>query len=95
LSELLDLARRHDAAMTDIAEQAVDVFVRFVRDPLRASARADDSAAERIVESFNTMLPATAALIAHHFRRRLLQIARARMEREGVEGVEATPGASS
>jgi DNA-binding transcriptional MerR regulator len=95
LSELLDLARRHDAAMTDIAEQAVDVFVRFVRDPLRASARADDSAAERIVDSFNTMLPATAALVAHHFRRRLLQIARARMEREGVEGLEATPGASS
>jgi len=94
LSELLDLARRHDTAMTAIAEQAVDVFVRFVRDPLRASADADDSAAERIVESFNAMLPATAALVAHHFRRRLLQIARARMEREGVEGVEAAPRAS-
>jgi len=93
LSELLDLARRHDTAMTAIAEQAVDVFVRFVRDPLRASAD-DDSAAERIVESFNAMLPATAALVAHHFRRRLLQIARARMEREGVEGLEA-PRASS
>ncbi|MCA1672999.1 MAG: MerR family transcriptional regulator [Actinobacteria bacterium] len=94
LSELLDLARRHDAAMTTIAEQAVDVFVRFVRDPLRASAPADDSAAERIVESFNAMLPATAALVAHHFRRRLLQIARARMEREGVEGLDSAPHAT-
>lgn len=94
LSELLDLARRHDDAMTAIAEQAVEVFVRFVRDPLRASAPADDSAAERIVESFNAMLPATAALVAHHFRRRLLQIARARMEREGVEGLQAPPAPS-
>ncbi|MDQ3662912.1 MAG: MerR family transcriptional regulator [Actinomycetota bacterium] len=95
LSELLDLARRHDAAMTAIAEQAVDVFVRFVRDPLRASADADNSAAERIVESFNAMLPATATLVAHHFRRRLLQIARDRMEREGVEGLQAASGPTS
>jgi DNA-binding transcriptional MerR regulator len=90
LSELLDLGRRHDAAMTAIAEQAVEVFVRFVRDPLRASAGSGDSAAaERIVASFNAMLPATATLVAHHFRRRLLQIARARMEQEGMEGFGA------
>jgi DNA-binding transcriptional MerR regulator len=95
LSELLDLARRHDAAMTTIAEQAVDVFVRFVRDPLRASAPADDSAPERIVESFNAMLPATAALVTHHFRRRLLQIARTRMDREGVKGLDSAPKSSS
>jgi methylglyoxal synthase len=76
--------------MTAIAEQAVDVFVRFVRDPLRASGDSGDAAAtERIVASFNAMLPATATLVAHHFRRRLLQIARARMEQEGMEGLVA------
>jgi DNA-binding transcriptional MerR regulator len=86
LSELLDLARRHDAAMKSIAEQAVDVFVRFVRDPVRASGSSDEEAARRIVESFHRMLPATTSLVAHHVRRRLLAVARARMEREGVDG---------
>jgi DNA-binding transcriptional MerR regulator len=90
LSELLDLARRHDAAMKSIAEQAVDVFVRFVRDPVRASGSSDEAAARRIVESFHRMLPATTSLVAHHFRRQLLAVARARMEREGLG--ERLPG---
>jgi DNA-binding transcriptional MerR regulator len=90
LSELLDLARRHDTAMRSIAEQAVDVFVRFVRDPVRASESSDQDAARRIVESFHRMLPATTSLVANHFRRQLLAVARARMEREGLG--ERLPG---
>lgn len=35
LSELLDLARTHDAAMRKVAAQAVEMFVTFVRDPIR------------------------------------------------------------
>jgi DNA-binding transcriptional MerR regulator len=92
LGELLDLARRHDAAMTEIAEQAVDVFVRFVRDPIRASGSSDGEAARQIVESFHKMLPATTSLVAHHFRRQLLTVARVRMEREGLG--EQPPGSS-
>jgi DNA-binding transcriptional MerR regulator len=84
LSELLALARRHDAAMRAIAEQAVDVFVRFVRDPIRASESSDEEGARRIVDSFHKMLPATTSLVAYHFRRQLLAVARARMEREGL-----------
>jgi hypothetical protein len=41
------------------------------------------------------MLPATAALVTHHFRRRLLQIARTRMDREGVKGLDSAPKSSS
>lgn len=80
LSELLDLARRHDAAMRATAEHAVDLFARFVRDPIRASAPSDADAAERAVEALHTMLPATSTLVAGHFRRLLLEAARARLE---------------
>lgn len=85
LSELLALARDHDRAMRNIARQAVDMFVSFVRDPIRAAAADEDEAAERLVSAFRTMLPATTEMVGHHFRRVLLAEARARIEAEGVE----------
>jgi DNA-binding transcriptional MerR regulator len=84
LSELLDLARRHGEAMNHVAEQAVELFVRFVRDPIIASAESEDEAGARLVEAFQRMLPATTSLVAHHFRRVLLNAAQKRMQREGL-----------
>jgi DNA-binding transcriptional MerR regulator len=82
LAELLDLARRHDQAMRGVADEAVDLFVRFVRDPIRGSVDDPDEAATRMLDAFGRMLPATSALVAHHFRRRLLESARERVRRE-------------
>ena len=79
ISELLALAREHDAAIAGIADQAVDLFARFVRDPLRASLP-EDEAATQMVEALQTMLPAATDIIAHTFRRRLLEAARERIE---------------
>ena len=79
LSELLALARKQDAAMRTVAEEAVDLFARYVRDPIRGDLGDDDEAAERMVRTMKAMLPATSALVAHHFRRRLLAAARARI----------------
>lgn len=86
LSELLELARRHDAAVRATAEHAVDLFARFVRDPVRAAAASEAEAAERMVAALHRMLPATATLVTHHFRGRLLDAARARLEADGGEG---------
>jgi DNA-binding transcriptional MerR regulator len=80
LSELLVLAREHDQAMREVAERAVDVFIRFVRDPIRAQAGSDDEAAERLVEAFSTMLPATSKLVARHFEQVLLAVAQERIQ---------------
>jgi DNA-binding transcriptional MerR regulator len=82
LGDLLDLARRHDVAMRGIAEQAVDLFARFVRDPIHGSARSDLEASERLVAAFRDMLPAVSTIVAHHFRRLLVAAARARLERD-------------
>ena len=80
LSELLALARRHDEAMRGIADEAVEMFVRFVRDPVVDAAGSDEAAAERLVTAFRQMLPATTSLVAHHFRRVLVAAAQARIE---------------
>jgi DNA-binding transcriptional MerR regulator len=89
LSELLALARKHDAAMRTIAEEAVEMFVRFVRDPIRADAVTGDEAATRLIDAFRNMLPATTQLVARHFERVLLDAARARTVSEGLSLEEA------
>jgi hypothetical protein len=72
LGELLELGRRTDDAIRDLAVHAVDAFLRFVRDPVRGGAGSDDEATQRLVTAYERMLPATERLVAHHLRRRLL-----------------------
>lgn len=83
LPEVLDLARRHHAAMRDVAERAVELFDTHVRHPLRDSGLPDDEAAARLVEAFTTLLPATTELVTHHFQRTLLNVAQEHIERVG------------
>lgn len=85
ISELLALAREHDAAIGGIAEQAVDLFARFVRDPIRARQPDEDLAAQEMVTALQTMLPAATDIIAHTFRRRLLEAARERIEADQAD----------
>lgn len=82
LGELLDLARRTDGAIREIATHAVDAFLRFVRDPVRGTAVSDDEATRRLVTAYQEMLPATERLVAHHLRRRLLTEAATRVAQE-------------
>jgi DNA-binding transcriptional MerR regulator len=82
LGELLDLARRTDVAIREIASHAVEAFLRFVRDPVRGTADSDDEAARRLVTAYEEMLPATERLVAHHLRRRLLTEAATRVAQE-------------
>jgi len=83
LPELLALAREHNAATRAIAEQAVEMFDAHVRQPLRASGLPDDEKAAELVAAFRALLPTITALVAHHFRRTLLAVAQAHLERVG------------
>lgn len=85
LSELLALAREHDQSARRTAERAVDMFDEYVRGPIRDSSASDEEAALKLVEAFRKMLPATVALVAHHFRRVLLATAQERIEKVGAE----------
>jgi DNA-binding transcriptional MerR regulator len=79
LSELLALAGPTDAAVRDIAERAVEAFLRFVRDPVLVTSDDEQVAAERLVTAYERMLPATEQLVAHHLRRRLILAALERL----------------
>ena len=85
LAELLALARDYDQTARRTAERAVELFDRYVREPIRASASSDEEAAERLVSAFRRLLPATTALVGHHFERVLLTAARGRIAHLGTD----------
>lgn len=86
LPELLELARRHTVAMRATAERAVELFDRYVRQRFRSEGFSDEEAAERLVEAFEHILPATLTIVTHHFRRTLLAVAQEHIERVGSVG---------
>ncbi len=81
LGEVLELARAHEQAARLVAEQAVTLFDRHVRQARRGGDGA--RAAAETVEAFHALLPATVALVAHHFRRILLAVAQEHIEAVG------------
>jgi DNA-binding transcriptional MerR regulator len=79
LGEVLDLAREYQQAARAVAQRAVTLFDRHVRQALRD----DGDAADELVEAFRALLPATVTLVAHHFRRTLLAVAQEHIEAAG------------
>lgn len=80
LDELFSLARDHTAQMRDVARNAVELFLRYVRDPIRSGTASEEEATARLLEAFQTMLPATTVLVGHHFGRLLVNAAHERLE---------------
>ncbi|HUS62804.1 MAG TPA: MerR family transcriptional regulator [Acidimicrobiales bacterium] len=90
LAELLALARVHHDAMRAVAERAVGLFDTYIRSPLRDRGVDDATAAARLVDSFQRLLPATTNIVSHHFERVLLAAALDHIEHVGADAeVEA------
>ncbi len=83
LPEVFDLARRFHALSREVATQAVELFDVYVRKPLQAEKLDEAAKAERMVETFRTLMPAVSDLVAFHFRRILLQVAQEHLEAVG------------
>ena len=92
LSELLALAREYDEGVRAVADRAVDLFARHVRDPARAQTD-DAEAATAQIEAVRAMLPAVGRLVSHHVRTRFLQSALERLgEHQLGDGQERAAG---
>jgi DNA-binding transcriptional MerR regulator len=83
LPEVFDLARRFHALSREVAAQAVELFDVYVRKPLQAQDLDEAARAERMVETFKTLMPAVGDLVSFHFRRILLQVAQEHLEAVG------------
>lgn len=95
LPELLTLARRYHEAVHGVAEEAVALFDEHVREPLRDADLSDDEEAERLVDAFRVLLPSVTALVEHHFRRVLLQVAQEHLAAVGEPAELAAADAES
>lgn len=95
LSDVLELARQYHDATRVVAERAVVLFDRSVRQSLRSSGMPEAEAAERLVKAFRQLLPATVSLVAHQFGRTLLAVAQEHIEEVGnqaeLAAVRAVP----
>lgn len=83
LPELIELGRRQHEDTRAIAERAVEMFDEHVRRPLRAQGLPDDEHAALLVDAFRALLPTVTTIVAHHFRRVLLQVAQEHLEAVG------------
>lgn len=86
LGELLDLARRFDDALRGVTDHAVELFLEFVRDPIKGTTGDDAQAAERLVAAFDAMLPATGRLVGHYVQRLLVDAAQERVSGPSTGG---------
>lgn len=80
MTDLLALAREHNAMTRVIAERAVELFDDSVRQPLRHSDKSDAVKAAELVDAFRVLLPTVSDLVAHHFRRVLLDVSQERLD---------------
>jgi DNA-binding transcriptional MerR regulator len=83
MPELLELSRAHHAMTRDVAARAVALFDTYVRQPLRGADLPERERAERMVDAFRVLLPTVTDMVAHHFRRILLQVAQEHLEAVG------------
>lgn len=92
LDGLLALATDYDEATRGVAERAVEMFARHLRDPVQVAANSEEEAAERLVGVFRELLPVVTALVAQHFRRALLDVAQDQLEQVGDDDDLQPPG---
>ena len=85
MEEFMRVARLQISAANEVAEGAVALFLRYIRDPLRARGLPDDEESERLVTGFRQMLEATTLLVAYNFQRTVLGALQAELDHSGSD----------
>ncbi len=84
LEEFMEVARTQIEAATTVAEGAVELFLRYVRQPLLDSDLSPEQEAERLITAFRMMVQAANGLIAYNVERMMLNLVEEELERLGT-----------
>jgi DNA-binding transcriptional MerR regulator len=85
MEEFMRVARVQISAANEVAEGAVDLFLRYLRDPLRARGLPADEEGEQMVSGFRLMLEATTLLVAYNYQRTVLGALQAELDSSGSD----------
>lgn len=83
MEEFMRVARVQLEAIDEVADGALELFLRYVREPLLEAALPEEEEAERLVSSFRLMLHATSTLIAYNFQRMVLNAVQDAIDERG------------
>ena len=83
MEEFMRVARVQLEAADAVAEGAVELFLRYVREPLREMHIEDVEEAERLAAGFRLMLEATTMLMTYNFHRMVLNAVQTEIDANG------------
>jgi DNA-binding transcriptional MerR regulator len=89
MEEFMRVARLQLEAAEAVAEGAVELFMRFGREPLRQAGLGQKEEAERMVAALRLMSHAATALMTYNFQRMVLNVAQEVIGREGTRAERA------
>jgi hypothetical protein len=89
MEEFMAVARVQLAAAAQVAGGAVELFMRYIREPLMSSGLPQRLEAERMVASFRLLSSAASGLIAYNFERTLLEAVQRELEARGTRSERA------
>jgi DNA-binding transcriptional MerR regulator len=84
IEEFMGVARTQIETNSSVAEGAIDLFFKYVREPMLDSGLPEDEEAEQLVAALALMLQATTTLISYNFQRRVLNGISEELRRRGA-----------
>ena len=84
IEEFMAVARTQIETNTSVAQGAIDLFFRYVREPMLDGGLPEEEEAEQLVAALALMLQATTTLISYNFQRRVLNGISDELERRGA-----------
>jgi hypothetical protein len=83
MEEFMRVASTQIEVAEDVADGAVDLFMRFARAPLLKAGLPQREEADRMVAALRLMMHAATALMTYNFQRMVLAAAQRAVEQEG------------
>lgn len=89
MEEFMAVADVQLAAVQRVAEGALELFLRYQREPLLAKSLPAKAEAERLAASLRALLQAVSELLSYNFRRTILEVTQAYIDEHGTKAEQA------
>lgn len=89
MEEFMAVANVQLAAVEKVAEGTVELFLRYMREPLLARKLSPTAEADRLAGSLRLLLQSVGTLVTYNFQRTILEVAQRYLEENGTKAEQA------